>query len=224
MSVGVRISLNEGLYVKEPQDSKLGRKIVKHSILLIDKLGFESFTFKKLAQEIDSTEASVYRYFENKHLLLIYLVSWYWEWVGYLINIGITNIEDPQKKLNIIIKTLVSASLENSSTEYVNESVLHNVVIDEGTKVYHTKNVDNENSKGFFLNYKNLVAEIAKVALKINPNFPYPMAFATNLFEMANNHIYFAKHLPKLTEIHVEDNKFDEVEKMLIYFTKKLLR
>lgn len=224
MSVGVKISLNEGLYVKEPQDSKLGRKIIKHSILLIDNLGFESFTFKKLAVEIESTEASIYRYFENKHLLLIYLVSWYWEWVGYLINIGITNIEDPQKKLNIIIKTLVSASLENSSTEYVNESVLHNVVIDESTKVYHTKNIDSENSKGFFLNYKNLVAKVAEITLEINPKFPFPLAFATNLFEMANNHIYFAKHLPRLTEINVEDNNFDEVEKMLNYFTEKLLR
>ena len=70
MSINIKIVLNEGLYVKEPQDSELGRKIIKHSILLIDKLGFESFTFKKLANEIQSTEASIYRYFENKHLLL----------------------------------------------------------------------------------------------------------------------------------------------------------
>ena len=124
MSVGIKISLNSGLFLKEPQDSKLGQKIIKHGILLIDKIGFESFNFKKLAVEIGSTEASIYRYFENKHLLLIYLVSWYWEWVGYLIRIGTMNVESPQKKLDIIIKTIVSASLENPSIDYVNESVL----------------------------------------------------------------------------------------------------
>ena len=194
MSIGIKITLNEGLYLKEPQDSKLGRNIIKHSILLIDKLGFESFTFKKLAIEIGSTEASIYRYFENKHLLLIYLVSWYWEWVGYLISIGTMNVKNPQKKLDVIIKTFVSASLENPSIEYVNESVLHNVVITEGSKTYHTKEVDNENSKGFFLNYKKLVNMVVDVVKEINPRYPYPMAFASNLFEMANNQIFFASH------------------------------
>ena len=37
----------------------------------------EEFTFRKLAQKINTTEASVYRYFENKHRLLIYILAWY---------------------------------------------------------------------------------------------------------------------------------------------------
>ena len=97
MSFEIKMSLNKGLYLKEPQDSGLGRNIIKHSILLIDEIGFESFNFKKLAIRIKSTEASIYRYFENKHLLLLYLVSWYWEWVGYLININTMNIDDPTR-------------------------------------------------------------------------------------------------------------------------------
>ena len=48
MSVEIKISLNQGLYKKDPQDSKLGRKIIYNSIILIDEFGFESFTFKKL--------------------------------------------------------------------------------------------------------------------------------------------------------------------------------
>jgi hypothetical protein len=50
MSVELKMSLNEGLYLREPQDSKLGRKIVEYSIILIDEFGFESFTFKKLTR------------------------------------------------------------------------------------------------------------------------------------------------------------------------------
>ena len=192
MSVEIKISLNDGLYLKEPQDSKLGRKIIKHSILMIDKFGFESFTFKKLAEEINSTEASIYRYFENKHLLLLFLVNWYWEWVSYLIGINTINVEDPKKKLKIIIHSFVYASKENPSVTYVNESKLHRIVISEGNKTYHTKEVDNENSKGFFKSYKDLAESVSNVISEINPAFKYPFSLATNLFEMSNNHIFFA--------------------------------
>jgi AcrR family transcriptional regulator len=190
---------------------------------MIDKFGFESFTFKKLAEEINSTEASIYRYFENKHLLLLFLVNWYWEWVSYLIGINTINVEDPKKKLKIIIHSFVYASKENPSVTYVNESKLHRIVISEGNKTYHTKEVDNENSKGFFKSYKDLAESVSNVISEINPVFKYPFSLATNLFEMSNNHIFFAKHLPRLTDISVEKNEVFEVESMLNYFANKLL-
>jgi AcrR family transcriptional regulator len=223
MGVQIRITLNPGLYLKEPQESKLGRSIIQHSILLIDEFGFESFTFKKLAEKIGSTEASIYRYFENKHLLLTFLVNWYWEWVSYLININTMNVSDAKVKLDIIIQSFVSAPKDNPGVEFVNESKLHNIVISEGMKAYHTKDVDNENSKGFFLSYKMLASTVSQVISEIKPNFKYPFALATTLFEMSNSHIYFAKHLPRLTDISVIDDNSDEVEMMLSYFTEKLL-
>ena len=223
MSIGIKISLNKGLYLREPQDSVLGRNIIKHSILLIDAIGFETFTFRKLAIEIQSTEASIYRYFENKHLLLLYLVSWYWEWVRYLIEINMRNIEDPHQKLRIVISSFVNASLENPDVEYVNESKLHDIVISEGSKVYHTKNIDDENAKGFFYNYKSLIQLVSEVILEIEPEFKYPHALATNLFEMSSNHVYFAEHLPGLTDITSKSKRFVEVEKMLNYFVDRIL-
>src|SRR5210317_482205 len=173
MSIEIKISLNDGLYLKEPQDSKLGRKIIQYSIILIDEFGFETFTFKKLANKINSTEASIYRYFENKHLLLIFLVNWYWEWVSYLIFINTMNVQDPRVKLRIIVHSFVSAPKDNPGIEYVNESKLHNIVISEGVKAYHTKEVDKENSKGFFSSYKNLANTVSKVISEINPKFEY---------------------------------------------------
>ena len=223
MSIEIKISLNNGLYLKEPQDSKLGRKIIQYSIILIDEFGFEAFTFKKLAEKINSTEASIYRYFENKHILLLFLVNWYWEWVNYLIRINTINVEDPKKKLEIIIHSFVSASQENPSVDYVNESKLHNIVIAEGGKAYHTKEVDTENSKGFFSSYKQLATTVSQVISEINSDFKYPFALATNLFEMSNNHIYFARHLPRLTDITVEKDNVKEVENMLNYFANKIL-
>lgn len=224
MSIGIKISLNNKLYLRDPQETNLGKNIIKHSILLIDKLGFEAFTFKKLAAEMHSTEASVYRYFENKHLLLLYIVSWYWEWISYLIDINTMNIKSADERLKIIIRTLVYAHKENPAIDYVNESVLHRVIIAEGTKAYYTKEVDKENTEGFFLNHKHLCEKVANVISEINPKFPYPRALASNLFEMANSHSYFAVHLPRLTDVKVEDDSYDEVKNMLEHFANSLLK
>ena len=223
MNIELKISLNDGLFLKQPQDSELGRSIIQHSILMIDEFGFEYFTFKKLSVRINSTEASIYRYFENKHLLLIYLMNWYWEWVNYLITINTKNVSDPKNKLKIIIHSIIFASQENPIVSYVNESKLHNIFISEGGKAYHTKAIDDENSKGFFTSYKQLAHSVSQVISEIDPKFKYPFSLATNLFEMSNNHIYFAIHLPRLTDVKVEEEGFEQVENMLNYFVDKLL-
>ena len=49
MAVSINISLNDRLYLRDPQETSLGKKIIEHSILLIDEIGFESFNFKKLS-------------------------------------------------------------------------------------------------------------------------------------------------------------------------------
>ncbi len=217
MAIGIQIRPHQKLYLRDPQDTKLGRNILKASIILIEELGIEAFTFKKLAEKIESTEASVYRYFENKHLLLIYLVTWYWEWVSYQIEINTLNVEDTQKKLLIAIKTLVEASRENPAIEYINESILHRIVIAEGVKAYHTKQVDEENKDGFFKSYKSLCKKIADIILEVKSDFQYPAALASSLFDMANNHIYFAEHFPRLTEVTVKDGDLSEVIQFLNY-------
>ena len=53
MGFSIKISLNENLYLRDPQETDLGKRIIQHSILLIDEVGFESFNFKKLTiQEV----------------------------------------------------------------------------------------------------------------------------------------------------------------------------
>ena len=79
----INIEINPELYSKNPDSSELGQKIISKSIELIHKIGFEAFTFKKLGAAIQSPESSIYRYFDNKHTLLIYLSSWYWTWTEY---------------------------------------------------------------------------------------------------------------------------------------------
>ncbi len=224
MAVTIQFKLNEHLYLRDPQDTKLGRKIIEHSILLINEIGFEDFTFKKLAERIDSTEASVYRYFENKHLLLVYLLCWYWEWVKFRIELNTANVDDPRQRLRIAIESILESSRNDPSVDFVNESALYSIVIKEGTKAYHIKQVDIENQKGFFLTYKALCRTIANIILEIDPNFPYPRALASTLLEMANHHIYFSEHLPSLTDVKANTDNPEEVKNLMEYFAFGLLR
>jgi hypothetical protein len=58
MAASTHLSLNHNAYLRDPERTELGRKIISESIHMMDALGFEQFTFKKLAAEISSTEAS----------------------------------------------------------------------------------------------------------------------------------------------------------------------
>ena len=223
MAVTIQMQLNDKLYLRDPQHTKLGRRIIQYSILLIDEIGFEAFTFKKLAERISSTEASVYRYFENKHLLLVYLLCWYWEWMKFRIDYHTMNIDDPKRKLKIAIQSIVDTTRRNTSIEFVDEDILHRIVVAESTKAYHTKEVDKENKDGFFLTYKGLSGSIAKIISEIKPDYTYPRALASTLLEMANNHIYFAMHLPSLTDVKIKDGDLSEVEQLLEDFAFGLL-
>jgi AcrR family transcriptional regulator len=223
MSIRIQMHLNDKLYLRDPQDTKLGRNIIHYSILLIDEIGFEQFTFKKLAERIESTEASVYRYFENKHLLLVYLLCWYWEWTRFQLDFNTNNIDDPVEKLRIAIATVVNIAKRNNTIDFVDEDILHKVVVVEGVKGYHSKEVDKENQEGFFATYKSLSARIAQFITEINPTFPYPRALASTLLEMAKDHTYFAEHLPRLTDVKVENGNLREVETLLLTFAFGLI-
>ena len=221
--IDVKFDINDSMFNKDPQETELGKKILEHSILMIDEIGFEAFTFRKLAQRIGSAEKSIYRYFDNKHLLLLFLTSWYWEWVRFLIYINIKNVEEPKKKLEIAISNLVLATSENPMNRYINENVLHRLIISEGGKSYHIKQIDEEHKAGLFLSYETLVNLITEIITEINPDFKYSTSLASNLFEMANNQIYFAEHLPSLTSLKCSKKMNEDLIEMLTRFADKLL-
>lgn len=223
MAIQVRIIPSSDLSLRDPQETDLGRRILATSIELLDELGLEAFTFKKLARSLGSAEASIYRYFSSKHQLLLYLVSWYWDWVHHLVNQAILPEDNPNARLRAAIRALSRPFIVNPGIAYINEQLLHRIVINEGSKAYHTKAVDQENNKGVFLGYKSLSDEIAHLVLEINSDFPYPRALATSLFEMAHNHPYFAEHLPKLTELKTGDNLNEDLEEMLWFWVERLL-
>ncbi|HEU4496083.1 MAG TPA: TetR/AcrR family transcriptional regulator, partial [Flavobacterium sp.] len=134
----IKISVNRKLYVKDPETSDLGKKIVQQSIILIDQIGFDNFTFRKLGDLIGSNESSIYRYFENKHKLLVYLSSWYWSWIEYKLVFSTNNIEDPFEKLAKAITVATEAVEDDLNTEHINELILNRIIISEFTKTFQT--------------------------------------------------------------------------------------
>ena len=205
MTTSIHISLKHQSYLREPEHTELGRKIISESIRLIDELGFEDFTFKKLAAEIGSTEASVYRYFENKHKLLVYLVSWYWAWLHYIVTFQTQNIADPRERLSRSLEVIAKAGqADDPGVTYIDERVLHRVVVAESSKVYHTKEVDTENKAGYFLEMKHFCRYLAQVVLEINPAYPHPHALISTVLEAAHQQLFYAQHLPSLTDVKAD--------------------
>lgn len=200
MEIQLQIKMNEKLFLRNPEQTELGRNIIQHGIQLIHKTGFESFTFKKLAAAIGTTEAGIYRYFENKHRLLIYIAAWYWSWVEYKIIINTANIKDPIVKLKKVIQLLASTVEDDLSTSYVNESMLHQIIISEGTKAYLTKHVTEDNSDQLFKPYKELCAKISTIILECNPKYKYPKSLSSTIIEMAHFQNFFMYNLPSLTD------------------------
>lgn len=196
----LKIQVNEKIYVKDPETSALGKKIIEQSILLIDEIGFDNFTFKKLGDKIGSNESSLYRYFENKHKLLVYLSSWYWSWMEYKLVFATNNISDPKEKLRKAITIITEKVEDDNSTEHINEAILNKIIIAEFTKTLHTKEVDQENKEGFFLIYKRVINRIVSIVNEVNPNYPFAKSLVSTIVEGSLHQHFLTEHLTTITD------------------------
>ncbi len=195
----LKFQVSSNIYLKDPETSALGRKIIKESILLIDEIGFDIFTFKKLGDKIGSNESSIYRYFENKHKLLVYLSSWYWSWMEYRMLISTTNIDDPFEKLRRAITVVTEKIEDDSNTEHIDESVLNKIIIAEFNKTFLTKEVDEENRQGFFLIYKSVINRLVAIINETNPEYVFAKSLASTIVEGSLHQHFLKEHLTTIT-------------------------
>jgi hypothetical protein len=218
MKLEVQIKMNDTLYLRDPEQSELGKNIIKHSIQLIQKAGFEKFTFKKLAEATGTTEASIYRYFENKHKLLVYIISWYWAWLEFQIIYQTKNVHDSKAKLKQVITLLANTVQDDIMTSHVDESLLNQIIISEGSKSYLTKHVIEDNKQQYFKPYKDLCNTVGQIILECNVQYKYPQTLASTIIEVAHLQNFFMQNLPALTD-------FDQTKKedQIIDFLNKLV-
>lgn len=197
---GVQIRINNKLFLKDPESSELGKKIIELSIQMINEVGSESFTFKKLGQNIGSNESSIYRYFENKHKLLLYLTSWYWSWLEYQLVFATNSIKNPKEKLLKSILIITREIKEDSAFSHINEVLLNKIVINEYSKSYLTKEVDEENKEGYFVVYKRLVSRLRDMIKEVNPAYVYPSSLASTILESGLHQHFLKDHFSSLTD------------------------
>ena len=172
MDFQISFHLNEKVFLKDPESSETGKKLVKHAIDLIYDIGFEHFTFKKLASQVNTTEATVYRYFENKHRLLLYILNWYWSYMEFLVMFKLQNVDDPTQKLHVIIELLTQELPQSAGALNYNVEYLNQIIISESSKAYLVKEVREINKFEVFKPYKDLCARIAEVITVCNASYP----------------------------------------------------
>ncbi len=195
----IKIQVNEKIYIKDPETSVLGKKIIEQSILLIDEIGFELFTFKKLGERIGSNESSIYRYFESKHKLLVYLCSWYWSWMEYKLVFGTSNIANPLDKLKKAIAIVTEKIEDDEVTTHINEAILNKIIISEFTKTLLTKEVDEENKEGFFQIYKRVINRIATIVNEVNPEYAFAKSLVSTIVEGSLHQYFLKEHMKSIT-------------------------
>lgn len=196
----LKISVPEKIYVKDPESSTLGKRIIEQSIILINNIGFDAFTFKKLGVEIGSNESSIYRYFESKHKLLLYLSSWYWGWIEYQLVFETHNITDKTEQLKKGIEVVTRATKEDTKYTHINEVILSNIIINENSKSFLTKEVDLENKGGYFIAYKRVVYRLRDLIKNVNPEYAFASCLASTIIEGSLHQHFLKDHFKTITD------------------------
>lgn len=213
----IKINVSTDFYLKNPDESVLGRTIVTNSIELIHELGFEAFTIKKLSTKIGSPESSVYRYFESKHMILVYLIQWYWTWIEYRLVFETNNLSSPDLKLRKAIKVLTETIEEDSAFSHINEILLDKIIITEAVKAYFTKYSNNDSIEGHFAAYTKVVQRVSTLVLEIKPKYQFSHMLISTIIEGSHQQRFFAKNLPSLTDINPDEEYITKFYTELIF-------
>jgi AcrR family transcriptional regulator len=195
----LKIAVPDKIFIKDPETSDLGKRILENSILLIDEIGFDNFTFKKLGVKIGSNESSIYRYFESKHKLLLYLSSWYWAWLEYQLVIETFSLSDAHLKLEKGIEMVTKTVEIDSDFSHINEVVLYKIIVNESSKSFLTKEVDSENKEGYFVIYKRLITRLEEMILAVNPKYEYALSLASTVLDGGLHQHFLQEHFPSTT-------------------------
>jgi AcrR family transcriptional regulator len=201
----LKISVPDKIFIKDPETSELGRRIIEQSIILINDIGFDNFTFKKLGTKIGSNESSIYRYFESKHKLLLYLSSWYWAWLEYQLVIETFSISNHLEKLEKAVTIVTRTVVEDNNFAHIDETLLYKIIVNESSKSFLTKEVDKENEEGYFEVYKRVITRISEMILNVKKEYSFSLSLASTIIEGGLYQHYLRKHFPSITNCNDDE-------------------
>ncbi|MCM0042561.1 MAG: TetR/AcrR family transcriptional regulator [Algoriphagus sp.] len=195
----IRVEVNSKLFLKDPFSSELGLLLVREGAFLIQEMGMEHFTFKKLGANIGSTEAAIYRYFENKHKLLLYLSAWYWAWLEHNLVFVTANQSNVEERLSVAIRLLVEGPIYKEN-DFLDPMVLRRLVINESIKGFLTKEVDLEHASGIFSQVYRFGDRVSSIITEINPDYRYPKTLVSTILESSLLQNFNSLHLPGMLD------------------------
>jgi AcrR family transcriptional regulator len=207
--IHIRIHLNENLYLRDPEQTQAGQTIIEQGLNLFLEIGFESVTFKKLGEYSGITEATIYKYFGNKHRLLQYYFDLYWVWMKELLKLRLSQTSDPEKKLLEHLQILCGHWPENVLGTQVNPKFLRQLVINEGFKSFLNKNVDDDNKLLLFKPYKDYCHYLAECISEIDAAYPFARSLSTTFIEMSHSMEFYKEHLPSMINIADKEHSTD---------------
>lgn len=200
MEFQLKFKVNPSLYLKDPDESTIGKAMVTSAIDLIYEIGFEQFTFKKLAHVINTTEATIYRYFSSKHKLLLYIMSWYWQYLEFFTKMRLLNVKNSKEKLELVLEIITYNFVSDDSLLDFNLDRLNSIVISESSKIYLVKDVDEINNDLAYAPLKNYCFYISTIIREYKPDYEFPNSLASTLLETSHDQQFFSQHLNKLTD------------------------
>ena len=213
----IQIDVSPELYLKNPDNSEIGKKIITNSIELIHELGFESFTIKKLGIKIGSPESTVYRYFESKHMILFYLIYWYWSWIEYRLVFRTHNLPSAEQQLETALQILTESVKEDSTFSHINEILLDRIIMTEAVKAYSTNRINTKSTHNHFSVYQRVVQRVSYIILEINESYQYPHMLVSTVIEGAHHQRFFAENLPSLTDVNTDTNYITKFYTHLVF-------
>lgn len=192
------VQLDKALYAKDPAISDIGKEILKHGVTILEHEGLEAFTFKKLAAAMNSTESTLYRYFNNKHQLLMYLCSWYWSYLEWKMAFATANIEEPEQKLDNALKVLIECS--KNTNDILDDSLLQKVVCAEWGKVFDAHHKEIDDLKGYYSSYNSLVERLSLILLENKKDLKGSHGLASAIIDTAMRELFFHFYLPSMND------------------------
>lgn len=195
----IKFRLNEQLCVKDPESTELGKSIVQGAIELMYASGFEQFTFRKLSIHIQTTEATIYRYFSSKHQLLLYLQNWYWSYLEFLSRLLITEEKTADEKMRMVLEIITHHHEKGPALMDYDLNQLHSIVIAEFSKSNLMRAMDTHHCDVVFNPLTGFCTYVSQIILELKPAYPYARSLASTLLQTAHDQQFYTHHVPLLT-------------------------
>jgi AcrR family transcriptional regulator len=195
----IQMRIDPALYLKDPESSVTGQALVHEAARMIATEGMDAFTLKKLSTAAGFTEATVYRYFGNKHQLLMYLLNLYWSWLLYHASLATANVGDPEMRIRKLA-SLLSEPISGPVDDLISGH-LYAIALNESVKAHLSRNADADWRMGMFQGYSGILQTVASCIRELCPNYAFPMAWAATFVDAAMQQQFFCRYLPHLTEV-----------------------